>query len=197
MIYRFTDTEIKKLLKENFTILYDTREQVNSHILTYFKDNKISYKREKIDEGDYTAIITARPEMGIQRNLYFKVGVERKNSIDELAGNLAEKTDSRDDIRLERELMRAKAKGIKMFLVIEEFNGLNHIRTNDYRSLYSPKAFEGKLSSIQDKYFNDTIFCHSEQAGLEIFRKLYYAVRNYLKEGEVEEREVDEVVGEN
>lgn len=197
MIYRFTNTEIKKLLKDNFTILYDTREQVNGHILTYFKDNKIPYKRQTINEGDYTAIITARPEMGIPRDLYFKVGVERKNSIDELAGNLAEKTDSRDDIRLERELIRAKAKGIKMFLIIEEFNGLNHIRTNDYRSLYKPKAFEGKLSSIQDKYFNDTIFCHPEQSGLEIFRKLYYAIRNYLKEGEVEEREVDEVVGED
>lgn len=197
MIYRFTDTEIKKLLKENFAILYDTREQVNSHILTYFKDNKIPYKRATIKEGDYTAIITARPEMGIPRDLYFKVGVERKNSIDELAGNLAEKTDSRDDIRFERELIRAKAKGIKMFLVIEEFNGLNHIRNNDYRSLYSPKAFEGKLSSIQDKYLNDTIFCNPEQSGLEIFRKLYYAIRNYLKEGEVEEREVEEVVGEN
>lgn len=27
MYYKFTDTEIKKLLKENFMILYDTREQ--------------------------------------------------------------------------------------------------------------------------------------------------------------------------
>lgn len=124
--------------------------------------------------------------MGIPRDLYFKVGVERKNSVDELAGNLAEKTDSRDDIRLERELMRAKSKGIKMFLIIEEFNWMNHIRTNDYRSSYSPKAFEGKLSSIQDKYLNDTIFCNPEDTGLEIVRKLYYAVRNFLKEGEVD-----------
>ena len=102
--FRFTDTEIKKLLKENFMILYDTREQVNDHVLSYFDNIGLKYKRQKIDEGDYTAIITARPDMGITRDLYFKVGVERKNSVDELAGNLAEKTDTRDDIRLEREL---------------------------------------------------------------------------------------------
>ena len=183
---RFTDSEINKLLKENFKILFDTREQVNDHVLAYFDKKKISYKRQKIDEGDYTAIIVARPDMGIPRDLYFKVGVERKNSIDELAGNLAEKTDSRDDIRLERELMRAKSKGIKMFLIVEEFNGMNHIRNNDYRSSYSPKAFEGKLSSIQDKYLNDTIFCNPEDTGLEIVRKLYYAVRNFLKEGDID-----------
>lgn len=29
---RFTDTEINKLLKENFKILFDTREQVNDHV---------------------------------------------------------------------------------------------------------------------------------------------------------------------
>ena len=80
--FRFTDTEIKKLLKENFMILYDTREQVNDHVLSYFDNIGLKYKRQKIDEGDYTAIITARPDMGITRDLYFKVGVERKNSVD-------------------------------------------------------------------------------------------------------------------
>ena len=78
--YRFTDTEIKKLLKENFMIIYDTREQVNKnqHILDYFDKKKINYKRQVINEGDYTAIITKCPSMGIHRDLYFPVGVERK-----------------------------------------------------------------------------------------------------------------------
>lgn len=189
---RFSDTEIKKLLKENFKILYDTREQVNDHILYWFDTKKIPYKCQKIDEGDYTAIITARPDMGIYRDLYFKVGVERKNSVDELAGNLAEKTDTRDDIRLERELIRAKAKGIKMFLIIEDPNGLENIINGDYRSQYGSNAFVGKLTSIQDKYIQDTIFTSNLKTGYHIYRKLYYAVRNYLKEGEV-----DLVVGEN
>ncbi|WP_373899298.1 ERCC4 domain-containing protein [Haloimpatiens sp. FM7315] len=184
--YKFSDTEIKKLLKENLKIIIDTREQKNQHVLDYFDKNKIKYKNQKIDEGDYTAIITARPEMGIYRDLYFPVAVERKNSIDELAGNLAEETDTRDDIRLIRELQRAKTKSIKIHLIIEDPNGMEHIKTGKYRSLYSPKAFLGRLSSIQDLYLHDTIFTSNANTGFEIYRKLYYSVRNFLKELDVD-----------
>lgn len=184
--YKFTETEINKLLKENLLILYDTREQKNQHILDYFDRNKIPYKKQKIDEGDYTAIITQRPEMGIYRDLYFPVGIERKNSIDELANNLGEKTDTRDDVRLVRELQRAKTKGIKMFLIIEDKNGMENIIKGNYRSQYQPKAFLGRLTSIQDQYLHDTIFTSSANSGFEIYRKLYYSIRNFLKEGNVD-----------
>jgi len=187
---RFSDSDIKKLLKENFMILYDTREQVNDHVLYWFDTKKIPYKRQVINEGDYTAIITARPEMGITRDLYFKVGVERKNSVDELAGNLAEDTDTRDDIRLEREFIRAKMKGIKMFLIIEDPNGLDNIIKGHYRSQYKPKAFIGKLTSLQDKYIQNTVFTSNLDTGYHIFRILYYSVRNFLIAGDID-KEMD------
>jgi len=180
--YKFSETEIKKLLKENFEIIFDTREQQNSHILAYFDSVKVPYKRKKIDEGDYTAIITKRPEMGIYRDIYFPVAIERKNSVDELAGNLSEKTDTHDDIRLIRELQRAKAKGVKIYLIIEDKDAMKHIKAGEYRSLYLPKAFLGRLSSIQDLYLHDTLFVDRKDAGFEIYRKLYYSVRNFLKE---------------
>lgn len=180
--YKFSDTEIKRLLKENFMILYDTREQQNSHILAYLDSKKVPYKRKKIDEGDYTAIITKRADMGIYRDLYFPVAIERKNSVDELAGNLSEKTDTHDDIRLIRELQRAKTKGVKMYLIIEDKDAMENIRAGKYRSLYQPKAFLGRLSSIQDLYLHDTLFVDRKNTGFEIYRKLYYSVRNFLKE---------------
>jgi hypothetical protein len=180
--YKFTDTEINKLLKENLMILYDTREQKNQHVLDYFDKNKVQYKKQKIDEGDYTAIITKNPEMGIYRDIYFPVAIERKNSIDELAGNLAEETDTRDDVRLIRELQRAKTKGTKIYLIIEDKNGMENIKKGNYRSLYKPKAFLGRLSSIQDLYLHDTLFISNKDTGFEIYRKLYYSVRNFLKE---------------
>ncbi|MCD2345791.1 ERCC4 domain-containing protein [Clostridium guangxiense] len=182
MFYRFSESEIKKLLKENFQIIIDTREQQNQHILDYFDRNKILHKTKKLDEGDYTAIITKCPERGIYRDIYFPVAVERKNSVDELAGNLAEETDTHDDIRLIRELQRAKTKGIKMYLIIEDKNGMENIKKGNYRSLYRPKAFLGRLSSIQDLYLYDTIFTENKNTGFEIYRKLYYSVRNFLKE---------------
>lgn len=184
--YNFTETEINKLLKENFKILYDTREQVNDHILAYFDKQKLPYKRQKIDEGDYTAVITARPEMGITRDIYFPVGVERKNSVDELANNLGEKTDTRDDIRLERELIRAKMKGVKIFLVVEDPNGLENIIKGNYRSLYKPKAFMGRLTALQNRYIQNTVFTAPKDTGYHIYRLLYYAVRDFLKEGEID-----------
>ncbi len=181
--YKLTDTEIKKLLTENLMIIYDTREQQNLHVLDYFDQKKIKYKKQKIDEGDYGAIITKRPEMGIHRDLYFKIAVERKNSIDELAGNLAEESDTRDDIRLIRELRRAKEKGIKMFLVIEDENGKRNIKAGNYRSLYKPVSFMARLRSLQDLYLNGTSFINCNDTGEEIFGILYYGVRNFLKEG--------------
>ena len=191
MYFKLTDTEIKKLLKENFLILYDTREQENQHILDFFDEKKVKYKKQKIDEGDYTAIITKCPELGICRDLYFTLAVERKNSVDELAGNLSEKTDTRDDIRLIRELQRAKTKGIKISLLIEDKNGMDNIINGRYRSLYKSKSFLGRLSSIQDLYLQDTIFTARTNSGFEIYRKLYYGVRNCLKELDLDIAPID------
>ncbi|WP_294377777.1 ERCC4 domain-containing protein [uncultured Clostridium sp.] len=195
MKYRFSDTEIKKLMKENFMILYDTREQVNEHVLCGFDDLKFKYKKQKIDEGDYTGIITARPDMGIPRDLYFPIGVERKNSVDELAGNLSEKCDTRDDIRLERELIRAKAKGIDIYFVIEDPIGLKNIQTGNYRSQYKPKAFMGKFTSLMTNYTKGATFCSNTESAYHIARHLYYGIRNFLKEGQIYEG--GEIIGED
>lgn len=186
MNYRLTETEIKKLLKENFIIIYDSREQQNLHVLDYFDKAKIKYKKQKIDEGDYAAVITKCPEMGIYRDLYFPIAVERKNSVDELAGNLAEETDTRDDLRLVREMRRSKQKGIKMFLVIEDENGRKNIKAGNYRSLYKPVSFMARLRSLQDQFLNGTVFINKNDAGEEIFGILKYGVRNFLKEGNLD-----------
>jgi len=183
--YKLTDTEIKKLLAENLVILFDSREhdKKNQHILDYFDKKRINYKKQKIDEGDYTAIITKCEKMGIYRDLYFNIGVERKNSVDELAGNLAEETDTHDDLRLIRELRRAKEKHIKMFLVLEDENGRNNIKTGNYRSEYLPVSFMARLRSIQDQFLNGTVFVNKVDSGEEIYGILKYGVRNFLKEG--------------
>lgn len=184
--YKFSDTEIKKLLKENLVIIYDTREQKNDHILKVFDEKGIKYKRQKVDEGDYTGIIAARPEMGIHRDLYFNVAIERKNSVDELIGSI------KDSDRFEDEFNRALAKGIKIYLVVEEKEGLQNMRAGKYRSEYKPKALWGKFNSLEDKYLKGSTFINKEDSAAVIYSKLYYSIRNFLKNGEVdlEEEEV-------
>lgn len=192
--YKFSETEINKLLKENFVILYDTREQQNQHILDYFDKSKLGYKKQKVDEGDYTAVITKREDMGIYRDIYFPVVIERKNSIDELAGNICEKKDdNRGNSRLERELDRAKTKGLMVFLLIEDKNGKQTILNEDYRSNISKKALEGKLESMQIEYLKGVIYTDKANAGREIVMKLYYGIRYFLKQGNLDISPINEI----
>jgi len=183
--FRFTETDIKKLVDNNLVIIYDTREQdgKNDHILEYFNRKKIPCKKQMITEGDYTAVITKCEKMGIFRDLYFPIGIERKNSVDELAGNVGETVDTHDDIRFIREMRRAKQNGIKMTLLVEDADGLKKIKTGDYRSQYGSKAFMARLRSIQDQFLVNTVFVNRNDSGEEIYGILYYAVRNFLKEG--------------
>ena len=56
MNYKFSDVELKKILKE-LVILIDTREKSNKHIIKWFEEKKIKYKVQKLDYGDYSAYI--------------------------------------------------------------------------------------------------------------------------------------------
>jgi hypothetical protein len=181
--YKFKENEIKTLLKENLVILYDTREQQNQHILDFFTKSKIKYKRKKVDEGDYTAIITAREDMGIYRDLYFNIAVERKNSVDELAGNLsAKQEDYRDNPRLIRELARAREKGTMIYLIVEDKDGLDNIENGKYRSNISAKSLQGRIKSMEINYLKGLKFLSKAEAGREIANILWYAVMEALKE---------------
>ena len=99
--YSFTDKEIKELLS-GLVILVDTREQRNSHILKYFDSHKIPHKKRKLDYGDYSAYLPRNEELGIQRDIFLTAAIERKNSVDELAATIKERT------RFENELIRAQ-----------------------------------------------------------------------------------------
>ena len=50
MRYKYTKKEFDTLVK-NIVVVYDTREQQNEHILTYFNKKGIKYKKRKLDEG--------------------------------------------------------------------------------------------------------------------------------------------------
>lgn len=50
-LYQYTDKEIKDLLS-TLTVLVDTREQMNQHVIQYFDSKKIPYKVKKNDTAD-------------------------------------------------------------------------------------------------------------------------------------------------
>lgn len=176
MRYHFTDTEIKKLMG-SMVILVDTREQENTHILSYFDQKKIPYESKKLDFGDYSVRLPHNEEFGLFRDLYFadSVVVERKGSLSELAGNL-----TKDRTRFESELLRAK--GTNMSLLVENAN-YSDLVMGRYRSDYNAKSFVATLATYSARYGLDVAFVDKEFAGNWIYHRLYYAVREELLHG--------------
>ena len=123
-LYRYSDTEIKKLLK-TMVILCDTREQNNTHLTSYFKKNAIDYRDKALNYGDYTAMIPANPDMGIIRDLFFdqSIVIERKGSLEELSGNL---TNGRE--RFKDELTRSASSQLHLLVEGGSYSEIDSVK---------------------------------------------------------------------
>jgi ERCC4-type nuclease len=172
--YHYTDGELKTLL-QSLTVLVDTREQENSHILAYFDKQSIPRKSRKLDYGDYSFYLPASPDMGILRDLHFTDGVaiERKASLEELSGNL-----THDRARFEAELIRANK--AKLFLMVEDANYADIVE-HKYKTQFAPKAFIAAIKTFESRYNLNVNFIPSQLAGNFIYYTLLYHLREYLK----------------
>lgn len=169
MIKYRTDKEINDLLKQ-LTIVCDTREQENAHIVGYLDSKKIPHASRKLDTGDYSGMIG-------ELTLEHEVAIEKKNSIDEIAGNFTS-----DRQRFEDEFLRAKAEGLKLFLLIENCSWTD-IFLHNYRSKLEPKSLIASLLAWQVRFNITIIFCKPAETGQIIHGILYYAAREALKRG--------------
>ena len=106
MLTHYTDAEIKQKLKE-LVVIADSREQVHQHIISWLDKHNIQHKSRALETGDYSVMLG-------DTTFEDEVVVERKANLDEIAGNF---TSGRE--RFEREMIRAKAGGIKVFLIVE------------------------------------------------------------------------------
>ena len=171
MTRHYTDKEINELLKQ-LTVICDSREVVNEHVTGYLDSKKIPHTTRKLDTADYSAMIG-------DMTLEHEVVIEKKNSIDEIAGNFTV-----DRARFEAEFLRAKAEGIKMFLLIENCSW-GDILLHNYRSKLLPKSLIASLLSWQVRFNITIIFCKPSETGQIIYGILYYAAREALKKGEL------------
>jgi len=167
--YRYTEKELNELLK-SITVVIDTRENANEHIINYFNDKKIPHIIRKLDYGDYSCYLPANPELGIMRDIYFDCVIERKGSLEELSGNL-----TNDRTRLESEFIRAKDS--RFILMVEETAGFEKIINHKYNTQYNEKSFIASLLTFGHRYGIDIHFIDKKYAGLFIYHQLYYYVR--------------------
>ena len=176
MRFHFSDKELKQLLA-SMVVLVDTREQENLHLLSYFDKKNVKYEKKALSSADYSCYLPKNEDLGIMRPIFFtdSILIERKGSLDELAGNL---TVGRT--RFESELLRAK--GANMALMVENATYGDLVRGN-YHSKYEPKSFVATLATFSARYGLDVNFVEKELAGNWIYHRLYYAVREELLHG--------------
>ena len=211
---KYTDAEMKILLN-NLCVLVDTREQVWNNIEEYFKKSNIQYRREKLNQGDYSICIMSNEEtktLGINRDMYFdnEIVIERKASIDEVAGNMKEP----ERTRLKKEFSYLKSKGaiIKFYLedetlenelkklkketrekveeVLTEARSQNvflvpegfdyKLRYHRYKSQYRPVSLNGSIKAFESEFGFTVRPVHKDVIGSEIYYTLYYYVKNKL-----------------
>lgn len=162
-------------LISSITILVDTRERCNEHILEYFDRKDIKYKKKKLDYGDYSFMIPANESLSIPRDLYFsnKIVLERKGSLEELSGNLTKERE-----RLEKEFTLAPDTKV---LLIENSN-YSDVATGNYNTQYNKKSYWASLHSFWHKYNIPIFFMpDNKYSGLFIRGYFEYYLKNYLK----------------
>ena len=169
MVRHWTETDLTATLSD-LKIIVDSREKVNQHITQYWAKKEVPYFIRKLDVGDYSAQIG---EMTLERD----VAVERKHSLDEICGNLGQDRD-----RFEREFLRAKVNGTKVFLIIEGASW-SDIYLHNYRSQLSPRSLMASIMSWQIRFNITVIFCEQENTPRLIHQILYYAAREQLLNG--------------
>ena len=169
MVKHWTETELSSKLKD-LQIIADSREQVNNHLTDYWDKKKVPYFTRKLDIGDYSAQLG---DMTLEKY----VVIERKRNLDEICGNL-----SADRDRFEREFLRAKAIGTKVFLIIENATWTD-IYLQNYRSQLTAKSLVASLMSWQVRFNITIIFCAPENTPRLIYQILYYAAREQLLNG--------------
>ena len=180
MKIRYTEKEERAILKQ-MGILADTREQKWEHIRWMLDQAGCRVERGKLGQGDYTAFVPMSAFPGFQDvpglySLQDEVVIERKANLDEIAGNF---TTGRD--RFEREFIRAKSKGIKVYLLIENASWAD-IFSHNYHSQLNPKSLEGSLRSWQAKYNVSIEFCRPEESARAIYNILHYWLKARLEE---------------
>lgn len=154
-------------------ILVDSRDKSNQMILDEFDKQGIKYKKKSLKTGDYSFAIEECPELGFPYEMQFvdELTIERKNSLDELAANLANKT---DDERIFKELNRMI--NIERVYLLVENNKIDDIFDHTYRSEYNPDSFIRTLLTWQSRNGMHIYFVKKENMA----RMIYELCKNCL-----------------
>lgn len=175
-------------MKFKLKILIDTREKEdkNLHIRKVLEEKGIEYSREKLDVGDYSAIVEF--EDGKTFDLRDEIIIERKQQLAEISNNLTKDNGK----RFIAELDKVKTNNIKMNLLIEDSEWYKHLLNQNYmpelmakdeayakryNPKHKPELFIGKLMQLKHKYDFEISGIDKEYSASFIYRYFFGYVR--------------------
>lgn len=165
-----TDKEISNILKD-ITIICDTREKNNNHILTYFKEQNLPYIIQKLDTADYSFFLPNYKTLGLDKLAI----IEKKNSLDEIAGNF-----TKDRERFVREFERVTPQE-HIHLVIENATW-KKLLNGTYRSQLGSQAFVANLLTWNIRYNCPIWFTTPAESPMLIYNLIRYELFEKLKQ---------------
>ena len=172
----------KQTFLKNVTVLVDTREQKNEHILACLDSLGVRHESRKLDFADYSFLIQGR-------DFSLSCVVERKGSVNELYGNL---TSDRD--RIEKEFRAGSSLAREFILLVEGCGDMEELRQYTV-PVWEMKANGRKVANIGelcystlrswqcgDRYHFRTIFSSGKKdSAVRILEEFYWYWRNYKK----------------
>ena len=156
-------------------LIVDTREQDTDRLRRRIRQTGLSFVRQKLDFGDYSAKTTL--DNGTEFDISSSVSIERKMNLDALCACYC-----KGRKRFTREFERAKSAGAKVYLLIENAN-LEKVYNGSYRSKMSPQALTASLFAWLARYNCQIIFCKEETSGKIIREILYREMKERLENG--------------
>lgn len=168
----YTNFEIEAALA-SMVLLVDTREQPTDNLKRRLDVCGLPHERRKLDVGDYSCKCTL-PD-GAELDFSNKVVIERKMDFSELCMCFGKQRK-----RFEREFVRAKEAGTKVYLLVENGNWENAYN-GKYRSLYTPQALVASIDAFRARYDMQLDFCKPETTGKLMHDILYRELKEYLQ----------------
>lgn len=172
--------EIQEIL-QSFRIVADTREQDTPKAVERYESFGVPVQRATLSYGDYCGNITLPSGYDlydIGKTVSAKCVIERKMSIDELAGCFG-----RGRKRFEREFQRAKDAGAVVYLLVEGAS-FEAIINKRYRSRFNPNALLASLTAWMVRHDLRLLFCKPNTSGRVIKEVLYRDIKERLERGE-------------
>lgn len=171
----------QKGVLESFEILVDSREQPTDRARRRYETFGVPYQRATLSYGDYAYNATLPDGSRIynpDQTIEAAAVVERKMNLDELAQCF---TRSRD--RFQREFERARDKGCRIYLIVENASWEN-LYNGKYRTRFNSTAFVASQVAWMVRYNMNVCYCKEETSGKIIRDILYRDLKERLEHGE-------------